>query len=523
MANVFFTPTREPVVGAPPFAQQMPRAALADYLDKTVKPQPLPLGLPPVMPWDDQLLPIELRGFVRDVADRTQCPADFVAVALIIGISAVVGRKRSIHPKQLDDWEVVPNLWGCIIGRPSAMKSPAMKQALRPLSVMEAKEREKHMDAIAQHKAAGEILDLERRAAKDKAKKLIAEGKKDAATAALTEFASDLTSPVARRYIVNDSTVEKLGELLNENPNGLLLARDELGGWLATMQTEEGAVSRAFYLECFEGSGEFTYDRIGRGTIHIESCCLSLIGGIQPSRIAPLVRGAVTGQLDDGLIQRLQLAVWPDDNAKWSLVDRQPDRFAIESVVAVFDRLDQMPDKPRKAMRFSLEAQERFNCWYTELMLEIRREGLHPVLQSHFMKLPKTITALALLFGLIDGETESITLAPTARALAWASYLKSHAGRLYGVAINAPLMGAALILERQDKLPAPFTPREVLRKGWSGLETLETVSDSLATLVKHNFIIGWEEIGEKGGRPSKRYVWRRTSSEPADQENQEKR
>ena len=33
----------------------------------------------------------------------------------------------------------------------------------------------------------------------------------------------------------NDTTVEKLGELLNHHPNGLVLFRDELSGWLHTM------------------------------------------------------------------------------------------------------------------------------------------------------------------------------------------------------------------------------------------------------------------------------------------------
>ena len=35
-------------------------------------------------------------------------------------------------------------------------------------------------------------------------------------------------APAEKRYLVNDTTVEKLGELLNHNPNGLLLFRDEL-------------------------------------------------------------------------------------------------------------------------------------------------------------------------------------------------------------------------------------------------------------------------------------------------------
>lgn len=498
-------------IDIPPFASEMPHHALTDYLSSATKPQPLPVGLPSAMPWDDELLPEELRDFVRDITDRTQCPPDFVAVALIVGISAVVGRKFSIYPKQHDDWQVVPNQWGCIIGRPSTMKSPAMKQALRPLINLEAREREKYKNAIAEHKAASEMLGLERKAAKGKAQKLLVDDKKDAALAALAEFASDLAEPLERRYIVNDATVEKLGELLNENPNGLLLARDELGGWLATMQTEDGAVGRAFYLECFDGSGSFVYDRIGRGTVFIESCCLSLIGGIQPSRIAPLVRGAVTGEMDDGLVQRLQLTVWPDDEREWLLVDRWPNKDARERIEAAIDRLDQTPDEPRQVMRFEPRAQELFNDWYTEHMLEIRHGDIHPALQSHLMKMPQTIAGLALLFSLIDGETGAVGLTPTARALDWADYLKSHANRLYGAAINASLMGAKLIQERKSKLPEPFTPRDVLRKGWAGLETLDAVNDSLALLAEHHIIIGYEVIGEKGGRPSKRYVWRRAA------------
>ena len=124
--------------------------------------------------------------------------------------------------------------------------------------------------------------------------------------------------PSCPRLIVNDATVEKLGELLNENPNGLLLTRDELAGFLARIESEEYQSERAFYLEAFSGDGKYTCDRIGRGTIHIEHCILSLIGGIQPTKLAPLVRAALGGTNNDGLVQRLQLAVWPDDIGSWS-------------------------------------------------------------------------------------------------------------------------------------------------------------------------------------------------------------
>jgi putative DNA primase/helicase len=35
------------------------------------------------------------------------------------------------------DWLELPNLWGCIVGRPGAMKSPAMMEALKPLHRLE--------------------------------------------------------------------------------------------------------------------------------------------------------------------------------------------------------------------------------------------------------------------------------------------------------------------------------------------------------------------------------------------------
>ncbi len=69
--------------------------------------------------------------------------------------------------------------------------------------------------------------------------------------------------------IVNDVSVEKLGELLKENPRGLLMVRDELAGFLANLERKEYQSDRAFYLTAFNGDDQFTYDRIERGTILI--------------------------------------------------------------------------------------------------------------------------------------------------------------------------------------------------------------------------------------------------------------
>src|SRR5712692_3465395 len=97
------------------------------------EPQPVPQGRPPVPPFRLALLPAALAPWVADIADRVQCPPDFVAVGVMAAAAAVIGRQIAIRPKRQDDWAVVPNLWGLAVGPPGIMKSPALAEALRPL------------------------------------------------------------------------------------------------------------------------------------------------------------------------------------------------------------------------------------------------------------------------------------------------------------------------------------------------------------------------------------------------------
>src|SRR5438128_6910695 len=159
------------------------------------------------------------------------------------------------------------------------------------------------------------------------------------------------TPPVAKRYLVNDTTVEKLGELLNHHPNGLLLFRDELSGWLHTMDRPGHENDRAFYCEAWNGTSAYTYDRIGRGTLHIRAACLSVLGGIQPGPLERYLRAVFGGRGDDGLLQRFQLAVWPDGAGPWRHVDRWPDAAARARVVEILPRLTPLDRAPSWAYK----------------------------------------------------------------------------------------------------------------------------------------------------------------------------
>ena len=67
--------------------------------DAWPNPTPLPNALPPVQPFDAELLPVALRAWVMDIAHLMQCPPDFPAVGAIATLSSLIGRRHVIQPK----------------------------------------------------------------------------------------------------------------------------------------------------------------------------------------------------------------------------------------------------------------------------------------------------------------------------------------------------------------------------------------------------------------------------------------
>jgi len=490
----------------------LPHMPASGSVSSWPEPKPIEATLPAVASLDPELLPPALRDYVFDVADRQQSPPDFVAVAALAGLSALIGNKARIRPKQNDDWEVVPNLWGAIVGRPSAMKTPAMRSALGPIYALQDSLRKEWEAAQREADVEDALSSLDAKDAKKKAEKALKSGDRDEALRLLKEANSggdreDIPCP---RLVVNDATVEKLGELLNENPRGLLLVRDELPGFLARLESEEFQSERAFYLESFNGDGQFTYDRIGRGTVHIEHCTLSIIGGVQPARIAPLIRGAMSGKSDDGLIQRLQLAVWPDDVPNWRYTDRHPCASARTNYDDAFRRLHDFASKidSPAVFGFSAAAQEMFKAWMTEIQTEARSGKLPTVLESHLLKMPKTICSIALIFHLIEGGQGPVGEEATARAFDWADYLRTHANRLYAAGSTMAESAARLMIERRAQLPDTFTARDVRKKSWAGLSDQDAVADAIDLLMGAGCCREAPAAASPaGGRPTVAYIW----------------
>jgi putative DNA primase/helicase len=490
-------------------------------------PRPIVAELIPAPPLEPETIPVPLRAWLRDIADRGWYPIEYGAAAAIVGLSGLIGRRLAIRPKRYDDWLVVPNLWGAVIGPPGIQKSPAVEESLRPLRRLAAAAIERHKANLGEWESLKVIAAARKDAAKKDLTKAARDKKADEELARLArEVVSDEAAeePKERRYLVNDSTVEKLGELLAANPYGLTLFRDELTGFLRTLDRQGHESDRAFYLESWCGLNSFTFDRIGRGTVHIPNTCLAIFGTVQPGPLARYLRGTFAGYEADGFIPRFQVLVYPDPPIKFINVDRYPNTAAKNEVYAVFEAVELLDpgslgaayDEERAIhyLSFDDDAQRFFDEWRIALENRLRSGAISNTMTEHLAKYRSLMPSLALIFHLVEQcqrpRLDSLSLRSAMAAAAWCEFLEGHARRIYQCAMDGDPADAIRLSERiKESLPNPFTIRDVQRKGWSGLSSNEDVRSAVGLLEDR----GWVKVVEVAssdprgrGRPSEQ-VW----------------
>ena len=114
---------------------QVVKEQLEPLINDSVWPDPTPIksikdNLLPVLPLTPELIPEPFQDWIVDITERMQCPLEYVAVGSIIVTASLVGAGCGIRPKSKDTWTVIPNLWGGIVGAPSTLKSPALKEII---------------------------------------------------------------------------------------------------------------------------------------------------------------------------------------------------------------------------------------------------------------------------------------------------------------------------------------------------------------------------------------------------------
>ncbi len=468
------------------------------------KPQKLPDELLPVARLDPNYLPKVIRGACVDIAERLSCPLDYVAIPALVGAGTALGNSIGILPKEHDEeWVVHCGFWGGIVGSPGSMKTPALQASLKPLQHLEDQAAQSYKQAYAQYKTSKDAYDI--------AFSKFKTGKNNPAPT------NEPIKPVKTRYIVNDATYQALGEILAENPKGVLALADELSGLLQSLDTQGQEAARGFYLSGWGGQGSYTFDRITRESVRLSRYQLAVFGGFQPDRIKAYVKQSQGGSSkNDGLMQRFQLLAWPDLNEQFTLVDRPADRAALtcmENAVANLVEIAKnqlISHSIRKngvcLLHFDQAAQIKFNAWYVQNEQELRYGNIDSAEHGHFSKYRSLIPGLALLFHLLDSSSGPVSVQSLDFALLFSDYLKSHAKRIYASVHSQDYGPANSLAERllSKDIDSGFTKRTLQHKGWRNLAKEDQAEAAVSALVEYGWLV---EVASAGlGRPTTKYT-----------------
>lgn len=271
---------------------------------------------PAYRPFPLDAVPEPLATFIQAGAAAIGCEPSFIALPLLSAVGAAIGNARRLRLK--NGWSVPPIIWTMIVGESGTHKSPAFALALRAI-------REAQARAFADHANAVEAWSLEHA----QWEKAHTAWKRDADAG---EPPPEPVRPSPRRHVVSDTTTEALAPILLDNPRGVLLARDELSGWVNSFdryaKAGRGGADVAHWLSMHDG-GPITVDRkTGSQTIHVPLASICVAGGIQPRVLA---RAMGAEHHENGMLARLLFAMPPRRPRRWTEADIDP---AISAAVA---------------------------------------------------------------------------------------------------------------------------------------------------------------------------------------------
>jgi hypothetical protein len=366
-------------------------------------------------------LPLTVRQFVREAALSVGCPVDYIGLSTLAALSAAIGDTRRIVLKK--DWTEGAAIFGMIVGGPASKKTPAMNLALRPV-------RERQMTLKTEYERQKEEYEAALRDF-EKAKK---------------DGPSELRKPdkptLGRSY-ADDTTVERLADILNENRRGVLIIKDELSGWLGSMnQYKQGGkgADRQFWLSVHTNQPVSVDRKSSDEPVIVPHPWVSVIGGIQPEVLPDF--GKDRG---DGLIDRFipvypkpRVGRWTDDE----ISDHVRDEYA-QTISSLYKLRHVNDDEDPFPSRVPMtdEAKALFVAAYNRLHDELEAPGFPQRLRPAWGKLEAYLARVALILAMArvaelgnqgrTGVAEAVSREDMAGAIKLLAYFKNHVRRVY--------------------------------------------------------------------------------------------
>lgn len=477
---------------SPPLSDEELRRTVASAMKNGTPRQTKPAqakkaNSPPIEPYQSfpvETLPDPARGFVVAGAKAIGCDPSFIALPLLAMLGAAVGNTRQIYLKR--GWTAPPILWTAIVGESGTQKSVGWKTAKRATAKRQAQ-------AIKQHAAEMDAYQV----ILANYEKRLSEWKRDRKTREAPPVKPK--PPEALRYSVEDVTVEALAPILQVNPRGLVLARDELAGWFASFnQYKQGkGADSSHWLSMYNGESMLVDRKTGdRRTIFVPSAAVAVTGGIQP---ATFHRALGAEHRESGLLARILVTCPPRTPKRWTEAIIDPEaELALERVVnRLYDDLDfgttQEGDPCPILVKMTSEAKRRWIEFYNPHNKETA--ACDGDLAAAWSKLEEIPARLALIFHFVrwaaDDQTlehsENVDARSMAPAIELTQWFKQETRRVYGILSQTEESRARhRLVEWIQGKGGRVGVREV-QQGHRQFKTAVDAELALQELVDHNF------------------------------------
>lgn len=454
-------------------------------------------------PFPTDSLPEPMQSFVVAGAKAIGCDASYLALPLLTVLAAAIGTTRRIQLKR--GWTAPAIIWTATVGESGTSKTPAFKLVLQPLRDLQRKALETHSDAVNQYEV--ELARYE---------KAMAAWKRD--KKADGPPPEKPKPPEAVRYVVSDTTVEALAPLLLANSRGLLLARDELAGWIGSFDRYsggKGGADASHWLSMHNGESLVVDRKTGTPrTIYVSQASVSVTGGIQP---AILHRALGSEHRESGLAARLLLACPPRIPKRWTEADIAPEAEAelARLVARLYKLAPTLDDENRPqavVVGLTPEAKVAWTDYYNHHADE--QTDLSGDLSAAWSKLEEYAARLALVVHFTrwaagDPSLQNMGVVDVASmhaGITMAEWFKAEARRVYALLSESDAdRDRRRLVEWIDRKGGTVTARDV-QQGNRQYGTATAAEAALDELVKAN--LGTWKPSPRGrrGQPTRYFV-----------------
>jgi Protein of unknown function (DUF3987) len=473
----------------------------------------------PYRPFPVEWLPEPIRTYVHQEAEALGCDPVFVALPVLAVLAALIGNTRTIRIKK--GWTEPAVIWSGVVADSGTLKSPAADKALAYLHKLQRrllKEYKQQLEEYEEAKAKYEAEVRQRR-----------KGNKS------TDDLERSRPPVCKRFLVSDITIERLVEVLEDNPRGVLVARDELSAWIASFlryKGRGGSSDMPHWLEMHRAKAVMLDRKTDeRRTVFVPHAAVSVTGGIQPSVLAQ----ALTVEYQEaGLGPRLLLTMPPKRPKRWTEVEVAPEvqkayEDTLDRLAALeFDRDDDGDPVPF-ALRLTPAAKAAYVAFYNEW--GVKQAAVDGVLASAFSKLEAYSTRFALIHHVVTrvsagpapdpleqpaDASDPVDVDSIRAGIELARWFAYEARRIYATLNETQEeRDARRLIEFIRARGGSVNPRQLYRSNPSRYRGPEQAEEALEVLVEAG-LADWQERppSASGGRPTKSLVLRNAPTKP---------